>query len=428
MLDWRFLASRIQFMIRVVCVVLLVANLGLFAAMLATSRGGGTILGTPDYAGFYVAATILNQYPSSRLYDQDLQDTLYHAMLPGAAAGGRYPYGHAPFVAYFLRPLALLPYEWSYPVWLAILTGIGLAGFGVLRRTAGAIPSYEWTTAFLVSVAFVPFTECWLAGQLSIIGFFWIAVALRCMRLGRLFGCGAALAMCLYKPTLLMFALPVLALAGQLRVLAGFTLGALGLAVLSLLTVGPSGCRAYLDMLVLYADTMARGAPGFKVFKHVDINSFCGLWLGGPSPVSRAVILMTASIAVLIMVYTWWARRASGDDHRLLALCATLSWNPVFNLYTPVYDVILVVPNVLITMEALYRRPRGAGHPPGPRFTTILVLLVLGGLVTQRLAESYGFQPLTLVLLILGGYQATLARGHLPEEDLLPSETASPRP
>ena len=164
-------------------------------------------------------------------------------------------------MAYFLRPLALLPFKWSYPAWLAILMGIALAGFGVIRRTAGAIPSYEWTTAFLVSLTFLPLLmECWIAGQVSIIGFFWVAIALRCMRLGRSFGCGAALAMCLYKPTLLLFALPVLALAGQLRVLAGFASGALGLAVLSLLTVGPSGCRAYLDMLAFYAPTMAGGA------------------------------------------------------------------------------------------------------------------------------------------------------------------------
>src|SRR5688572_26047244 len=89
--DWRFLASRIQFMIRVVCVVLLLANLGLFAAMLATLHGGRAIFGTPDYAGFYVAATILNHYPSDRLYDQELQDTLYHTLLPGTVPGERFP-------------------------------------------------------------------------------------------------------------------------------------------------------------------------------------------------------------------------------------------------------------------------------------------------------------------------------------------------
>jgi hypothetical protein len=407
----------IRLCINIVCVTILAASLAIIGWAILRERAGRTPFGTPDYAGFYVAAAILNRNLPERLYDQELQSALLHSLLPGTEPEVRYPFGHAPFVAFLLRPLARLPFRWSYPLWLFILAVIALAGFAVLRRAASGISPGDWATAFLVSLSFLPLIqECWLAGQLSIIGFFWVAVALWNLRPGKLFGCGAALAMCVYKPTLMIFALPVLVVAGQWRILAGFATGGAGLALLSLGAVGWSGCRSYLDMLTAYAHHSSAGSPGFKTFKHVDLNSFCTLLLGGPSAMARGVLVLAAATAILILRRAWRARSGRGDDNRLLAMCATLTWNSVINLYTPIYDLTLAIPGVLMTADVLYRRPRDVRHPLGPVFGMLIILLVVGAGVTQGLAHDYGFQPVTLVLLAMGTYQAVLAGRELPTE------------
>jgi hypothetical protein len=415
MIDWQFFLNKTRLLIHICCIVTFAANLGIVGRAIVQEERGRTPFGTPDYAGFYVAATILNQGSPERLYDRELQSTLLHTLLPGMRPDEEYPFAHAPFVAYFLRPLAWMPFHWSYPLWLAILGGVALAGFGVIHRSTTGIPPGNRTTAFLVSVSYLPLMlECWLAGQLSIVGMFWIAVALGSLRLGRLAGCGAALAMCLYKPTLMMWTLPVLIVAGQWRILGGFATGAAGLALLSLAAVGWSGCRSYFDMLIGYAHHASAGSAGFKVFKHVDLNTFFTLLLGGPHGTGRGVLLVTAAIAVAILLRAWKSANGARNDNRILAMCATLTWNSVFSLYTPIYDMSLMIPNMLMTADVLYRRPRNPEHPPGRLFGTLAALLVLAGWLTQSLARAYGFQPATLILLAVGTYQAILASHELP--------------
>jgi hypothetical protein len=398
--------------IRFACGTVLVMHLVLLAVMFATTRGGRTILGPglgADFAGFYTAGTILNTYPADRLYDLELQDRLYHRLLPAIPPGESLPFPQSPFVAVLFRLLARLPYAWAYAVWLVISGGVALAGLVLTVRTAGAIPSEDRTTAVLLALTFQPLlTECWLGGQTSAFGLFWVAVALRCERLDRPIAAGAALAMCLFKLTLLVWVVPMLVVSGRLRALAGFALAALGLAAFSLLTVGPAGCLSYADLLLGYARNVTGHAPVFRTFKFVDIRSFFTLLLGGPSLVAQAASLTTALIGLPFLVSCWWSARRPGVDRRILALGATLSWTAVFNLYTPVYDVALVLPGVILTADVLYRR--AGSRSLDPRFRAILALLVLVPWVSQALALSIGFQPLTLVLLALGIDQIGLVR------------------
>jgi hypothetical protein len=398
--------------IRFACATFLAMHVVLLAVMFATERGGRTIFGPAlggDYAAFYMAGTILNTYPADRLYDLELHDRLYHRLLPAIPPEKSLPFPQSPFVAVWFQPLARLPYAWSYAVWLVISGGLALAGLVVAARTAGAIPPEDRTTAVLLALSFQPLlTECWAGGQTSAFGLFWVAVALRCERLDRPIAVGAALAMCLFKLTLLVWVVPMLVVAGRVRALAGFALASLGLAAFSLLTVGPAGCLSYADLLRGYARDVTGQAPIFRTFKFVDIRAFFTLLLGGPSTLAQAASLVTALIGLPLLVSCWWAARRPGGDRRVLALGATFSWTAVFNLYTPVYDVALVLPGVILTADVLYRR--GGGRTLEPRFRGLLALLVLVPWVSQALALTIGFQPLTLVLLTLGAYQIGLAR------------------
>jgi hypothetical protein len=124
--------------------------------------------------------------------------------------------------------------------------------------------------------------------------------------------------------------------------------------------------------------------------------------------VVKAGALVATLIGLPLLVSCWWAARRPGRDRRVLVLGATISWTAVFNLYTPVYDVALVLPGVILTADVLSRR--SASRSLDPRFRALLALLVLVPWVSQALALSIGFQPLTLVLLALGAYQIRLAR------------------
>ncbi|MEN6558172.1 MAG: hypothetical protein ABFC54_08345, partial [Thermoguttaceae bacterium] len=117
------------------------ATIGCAVVLLAVNfvgqRDGLTSFGPQlgaDYPAFYTAGHLLSTAPS-RLYDLTLQDQLFHRWIPGAPADQLLFYPSAPFLAVLFRPLALLPYAWSYGVWLVIGVGLTLAGFQWLKRS-----------------------------------------------------------------------------------------------------------------------------------------------------------------------------------------------------------------------------------------------------------------------------------------------------
>jgi hypothetical protein len=409
-LDWRWLSSRLWLAAKVGSVLFMLFCLGIGVKIFLDLTSGRHGLGTPDYAGFYAAAIILNEHPASQLYDPDLQDRILHTRVPGMRPDIHYPFAHAPVVAFLLRPLAHLPFAWSYAIWLTISAAIAGAGLALCRSFL-SWPAAQVRGALLLAGAFPPLvSEGWLAGQWCMIGLFWVALTLRLVREDHPFAGGFTLVMCVVKPTLLMFVLPVLLLSGRLRLLAGAIVGGLALAAICLLIVGVDGARAYADMLTAYSHTMSAGATSFKTFKHVDLHSFFVLLYGGPGWLPKLSVLAVAAGFVPPLLAAWWFRAGRGGDWLLLALCTTLTGNLIFSAYTPIYDVSLIIPNVLITSDIVYRHSKQQhDHRLIVAFLVFAGLLVCTAWCTQELAKAYGFQPLTLVLLAWGCFQVALA-------------------
>jgi hypothetical protein len=386
----------------------------LSAASFVTFDGHGTVFGPPlgaDFAGFYAAGALLNEYPPGRLYDSDLHDQVYHRVLPGTPPGEKLPYVYPPFFSLLFRPLALLPYPWAYAVWLACSVGLSLAALALMRRGLEAIPHGEWPTVLILALSFEPLVlECWLGGQTSAFGLFALALALHHERLGRPGRTGLALALCLYKPTLLVLILPMLAVARRWRVLSGFALGALGLAGASLLAVGWEGCLAYLRLLTGFSRLSLGGQPGFPAWKFVDMSSFFKMLLGGPSPLVWLLLLAVAATALPFLARAWWGFDLGGDEHRKLVWACTLTGTLVLNLYVGVYDTAVVVLGVLLTADVLCEAARGIAGALTPAMKCLLLLLYVVPWVSQHVARAAGFQPYTLVLAALGAYQFLLAR------------------
>jgi alpha-1,2-mannosyltransferase len=401
--------------VRFVCGAVLGMALLLSAVSFATFDGHATAFGPPlgaDFAGFYAAGTVLNEYPPDQLYDFDVQDQTYHRILPGAPPEEKLPYVYPPFFSLLFRPLALLPYAWAYAVWLSLSVGLCLAALALMRTGLAAIPRGEWATILLLALSFEPVVlECWFGGQTSAFGLLALALALYFERLRRQERTGLALALCLYKPTLLLLILPMLAVARRWRILLGFVLGSFGLAGVSLLTVGWNGCLAYLRLLTGFSRLSMGGQPGFPTWKFVDLSSFFKMLLGGPSLLAWALLAVSAAVALPFLARAWWRLDRAGDDHRKRVWAGTLTATLVLNLYVGVYDTAVVVLGALLTVNVLSGPERSIGRALNPTLKAFLIVLYLVPWFSQHVARAMGFQPYTLVLAAFGVYQFLLARG-----------------
>lgn len=385
--------------IRLAALMILAVSLVLLVISFATSEGGGrTRFGSDlgaDYAGFYTAGWMLNHYPAADLYDTDTQDRVHHELHPHLGPHEKLPYVHPPLVAWAFRPLALLPYPWSFAVWLVISLGLYLTGLLLTLRTTTLTPG-DRLTVLLVAPSFEPFvTECWLGGQLSAVAFCCLAVTVAFDRAGRPLASGMALGLALYKPTLLLVILPVLVVARRWWALAGVTLTGMALAGLTLAAVGWEGSRAFLDKLLGFTGTATQvSGLELRTWKYVDFNAFTRL-LVGPGVVQRLCFLALALPTLAIVLgRAWQLGRGGLREGRLLWAIALLA-TPVLNVYVGIYDSVLAVLGALVLIDALGRP--AAQLPAGLQFW--LVALYVTPWFTQPLAQSIHLQLFTLVVL-----------------------------
>jgi hypothetical protein len=97
---------------------------------------------------------------------------------------------------------------------------------------------------------------------------------------------------------------------------------------------------------------------------------------------------------IAFLAVAWWQSSAWNAASRDLLWAATLAGALVCNVYTPIYDTILIGPAVILAAGAILNR--GGQHREV--FLGWLVLLYIVPWVTQSFAEFLRFQPFTLVL------------------------------
>jgi NAD/NADP transhydrogenase beta subunit len=263
----------------------------------------------------------------------------------------------------------------------------------------------------LLVFSFTPFlVEGLSGGQVSVFGFFWLALALSLERRRHLLLSGAALSVCAYKPTLLVLILPMLVITRRWGLLRGFAIGSLGLAVLSLLAVGWQGCRNYVEMLLLFLTTTTGTASGLRTWKYVDINSFSQLLAGEHVFVRWAMVLVTAGGTLPLLVRGWWKADGARENVRSAIWAMTIVWTLVLNVYLGIYDTVLVVLSALIATDLLCHGGPDTHPLLTPAYRYLLLTLYLVPWVTQPVARLTGVQLDTLVLAAFGFYLISLLR------------------
>jgi hypothetical protein len=357
-----------------------------------------------DFLAWFVVGKILDEHPHRQLYDIRLQNRLQHDILPTFDRDLVLVYANAPWLAVLFQPLARLPYIWAYILWLFISAALFIGGMALIWPRGPPFDEMR-VSALLISASFFPFAfECWFGGQLSIIGFCALALCIRCQQIDRLFASGAALALCTYKPTLLLLILPMLVLGRRFRTLLGFLVALLALGWISFLAIGLAGLAGYVQTLMLYGRIVASSGSAQRLFKYVDLNTFLRILYGGPAPVAKASFIILGGTAFACLAGAWIRSTPRHRDSNDLLWSMTIASTLVINVYVPIYDSTLILLSAVLIAGPLYRNRQDtpADKSIRRRFHVSLMALYAVAFITQYMVPLIRVQLITLNLAALG--------------------------
>ena len=360
-----------------------------------------------EFMAFYTVGRMLNE-SSYRLYDSTEFLRQYDRLFP-REAGGAPLYAHAPFEALMFRPFAYLPFKTALVAWQVTSIVLISVAFVLIWRSGAALPRSSLPLALVLALSFQPIAVALIFnGQVSALVFFWLALALWLDRRDRQYGAGAALALCLAKPTLLILLLPMLAVGRRWRTIAGFLTGAAMLAGVSWLLVGGQGNVEYVLTLLRFGRVTTASDEVFSPPSlYVDLNSFTRMLTGWPGTVSLIVVAATGALLAPLFVGLWRRAPQRWTTAWALTWASTITWTTLLNIYVPRYDTAIIVLGALLMVDALLARDAdGLRGMPQVLFAVLYVTVwvepvPLGGGVLQ---------PYTVVVAALGAHQLWLAR------------------
>jgi hypothetical protein len=337
------------------CMIVAYTALQLTAPFAASAAFRTRYFGS-DFAEFYIAGKILNQHGGDALYDLNLQTRLFHALDPGNHDAALW-YVCGPYLAQVFRPFALLPYRMAYVAWMivAILTyGIGV---GALHPFLASLPKPYRRAALLLGLTFVP-VALWslVGGQIGVIAFAIVAWCVRFDLSGKQLAAGATLALCCYKPTLLLLFCPFLLVRMNLRFLLGFAAGLSGLLAVSLL----ASIKAVFDWFGLISTYGRFASQGSTPWPDawpllIDLNHFVRRI--NASDARLSVFFAAAGfIGVVALLARYWRRfDAATMEERQITWAATITSSLLANLYVTAYDSASIVAGALLTASVMWR-------------------------------------------------------------------------
>lgn len=353
------------------CTVLIISALfiQIFSAIRDREIGG-------DFAAFYAEGKVALKYSHSQLYNVDLQDKEYSAIM-GAEVSS--PVAFTPWFTIALALFARLPYLVALAVWTLISVTSLVLGFWLTARSVGLRASWNYLGS-LACLAFPPYLfYTLLNGQPSAFAFFILACTYFLQKDGSPLLAGIVLSLLTFKPTLLVFLGPMLLATRQWRIFSGLAIGGSALGLISLLWAGLEGCRGYFKLLAMYTQAINSPVEVFQTHKYVDIGAALRL-LFGSQPTLRLILLLFGFPLFCLLWYRIGARSLSWS----LAIVGGL----LFNMYSPIYDcTILIFAVMLIGVDSLE--------------TWMISALYLLPAVTVPVAKMTGIQLYTLVLIAL---------------------------
>jgi hypothetical protein len=399
--------------LRVVPAAIIAMAVLLGAGSVIGARHNQTPFGRPlgeDFALFYNAGRTLDAGGSARLYDYRYEDQQYHQLFPTLPPQTTLPDLYPPVVGEAFRPVARLPYATAFGVWLVLGLALYLVGVCLLISSLG-IPRGDRFTIGLLAVSFEPFIfETWLGGQIGSVAFAAVSAAFYLDRHERPVAAGLALGVCAYKPTLLLYAIPLLLLSRSWRVLGGLVLSCGGLAAASFISVGWAANRSYVRALMNQAsNTTGKGTISLRLWKFVDLNSFLRLLFGESKIITLVVVI--AVVGCIAAVWSSWRLAGRPEDRRAIVWAVAITATIVVNLYMGVYDGLLLA-GAFVILSGVQRRV-GSDQ----EFYRLATAVYVAPVISEVSARFLHVQVLTAVLVLVLVYSLRLLRyGERPGE------------
>lgn len=354
-----------------------------------------------DWIAFYTGGTLVREGLGGHLYDANAQAAVQRGLFGSDAGLMGYPL--PAFAAYLFAPLTRLSFVASYWVWFAV----NLALLAVLVRSLWSLldeTSADLRAKFLVCVSSVPVLNVLLRAQVDLFVLAGFAACYALLHANRPFSAGAALALGLFKPHLLLAPLALLVVKRQWRALAGFLTVGVPLLLVPSLALGSS---TLVDQAGLVT-SLTRSPADYSIDAEMMVNlrgtiaSLTGssnVWLWLP------LLSIVGAVALLVAVRIWVAR----------PLLDLQSWALVFSLpfmYAPHIHVQTLV--LLVAGAALYVAAAQRDAQRLAEINRYLIPVLAATLVLLTLSQA----GVTLMaLLVIGAYVLFVYRWPRPSLD-----------
>ena len=388
------------------CMIVAYAGLQLTVPFAASAAFRTQYFGS-DFAEFYIAGKILNQHGADALYDLHLQTRLFQELDPRNHDASLW-YVCAPYLALVFRPFALLPYRAAYLAWMMIAPLIYGIGIGALSPHLAGLRKPYRHAALLLGLTFAP-VALWslVGGQIGVIAFAIIAWCVRFDLSGKRLAAGATLALCCYKPTLLLLFGPFLLLRMNLRFLLGFAAGLSGLLAVSLL-MSTKAVFDWFRLISTYGRFASQGnTPWPEAWPLlIDLNHFVRRIY--PSKAGLSVVIAAAAFfaAILLLARYWRRFDAATVEQRQITWAVTITSSLLANLYVTDYDSASIVAGALLTASVVLRRPTEV--PWTGRFYAIVAAVYLTSLIPAPVIVLLRVHLYTLAITALALFQYRL--------------------
>jgi hypothetical protein len=342
-----------------------------------------------DFSVTYLGARIIYQGQGAKLYDLREQASLKSSLFARAEP---LIYEHPPFEAFFLAPLAGLPYRRAYLIWGLVNVLIWLVLPYVLRPYA-LVPR-DALGYLALWILFAPLGIALYQGQSSLLLLLLYALTFISLKRGHDFRAGLSLGLGLFKfQFVLPFAL-IFVFRRKWKLLEGFALTATLLGAVSLAAVGWQGLLSYVHLLLNIAgnpDNLSYGA----VTDMASLQGFVHAILGrrvGPA----IVRLMVAAVSLfLVLLIAWRWRQENTEDFFDIMFAVALVVSLVTGFHMFLHDMSPLILALLLVCAHFPGRDR-----PGLRLAlrTTLVLFWIPPLYFVLLARHRVYLEFPLLM------------------------------
>ena len=302
-----------------------------------------------DFACFYSGGLIIREGNASRLYDLGEQARIERERLN---RNNFLVDNHPPFEALLFAALAILPYVKAYVLWGAINVLLWMFSQYLLwRHTPISLHSH---LCFLLCFLFFPFWFALIIGHTTVLLLFLFTVTFVSLQRGQDFRAGVFLGLGLFKfPVVLPFAL-ICFLRSKWKLTAGFTAAASFLGVLSVIAVGPTGVRSYVNLLIdIIYNPNKPAYISMRAWKQMPTlrGFFAAILTGRLVPLQIGVLVAVTTALISYMAWRWRQQdRHPGGSSLALMFAAALTVSVVTAPHLYIYDLTLMLLPMLLVI------------------------------------------------------------------------------